>query len=279
MTIEQLAQRANCTTRNIRNYQTMGLLRHPTLVGRVGRYDEGHLARLRLISQLQDHGFSLSGISKLLEAWEEGQTLADVLGFESALTQPWIEEEPVLMRAEDLLDLFPAAADDPSLAARSMEIGLIALEGDRVRVDSPRLLRIGVELVASGVPLAATLDELVLLRSDLDRVAQRFVAMFDRYVWAPFAAAGLPAEQLPAVTDALRRMRPLANASVEVVLAQCLNRRTAENTAVRAALGAMGHDPTGPSSTARPTPPHRPRPTDRAQPSQPSPKVSQENRK
>lgn len=255
MTIEELARRGACTTRNIRNYQTLGLLPYPRLVGRIGHYDEGHLARLRLIAQLQEHGFSLAGISQLLKAWEEGRTLADVLGFESALTTPWIEEEPVLMRPEELLELFPEAAADPGLAARSFEIGLIAFEGDLVRVDSPRLLRIGVDLVRAGVPLAATLDELVLLRSDLDRVAQRFVAMFDRHVWAPFAAAGMPADQLPQVTEALRRMRPLAAASVEVVLAQAMNRRTAENTAVRAALGAMGavgESPSGPPAD-RPT--------------------------
>jgi DNA-binding transcriptional MerR regulator len=258
MTIEELARQAGCTTRNIRNYQTLGLLPHPTILGRVGYYDEGHLGRLRLIGQLQAHGFSLAGIAQLVHAWEEGRTLADVLGFEQALTAPWSDEEPVLMRAEELLELFPEAAEDPALAARSVQIGLIAPEGDMVRVHSPRLLRIGAELVASGVPLAATLDELVLLRSDLDRVAQRFVAMFDRHVWAPFAAAGMPSDQLPKVTEALRRMRPLAAASVEVILAQAMDRRTAENTAVRAAVGAMAHvtgpplvQPTEPTPTTR----------------------------
>lgn len=239
MTIEELAARAACTTRNIRNYQTLGILPHPTVMGRVGYYGPGHLARLRLVAQLQEHGFSLAGISQLLQAWEEGRTLADVLGFEEALTTPWIEEEPVLMRAEELLALFPESIQDPSLAARSLQIGLIAFEGDLVRVDSPRLLRIGVDLTRAGVPLAAVLDELVVLRSDLERVAKRFVAMFDRHVWAPFVAAGMPRAQLPSVTEALRRMRPLAASSVEVVLAQAMNRATAENTAVRAALAAV----------------------------------------
>lgn len=261
MTIEDLARRAICTTRNIRNYQTLGLVPYPTLVGRTGYYGEGHLARLRLIAQLQEHGFSLAGIAQLLQAWEQGRTLADVLGFEEALTTPWDDEEPVFMSVEELLAMFPEAAEDPSLAARSFEIGLLALEPAgpgqpmAVKVHSPRLLRVGAELVRSGVSLAATLDELVLLRADLDRVAQRFVAMFDTHVWAPFAAAGMPADRLHEVTEALRRMRPLAAASVEVVLAQAMQQRSSENTAVRAALGAMASI-THPSSPLPPSAPN-----------------------
>jgi DNA-binding transcriptional MerR regulator len=235
MTIEELARRAGCTTRNIRNYQTLGVLPYPTLVGRVGHYDEGHLA------QLQEHGFSLSGIAQLLQAWEDGRTLADVLGFEQALTAPWSDESPVLMGLDELLAMFPEAAEDPSLAARSLEVGLVALDGDRVRVESPELLRVGAELVRSGVPLAATIEELVLLRSDLERVAHRFVGMFDRYVWEPFVQAGMPAARWADVTDALRRMRPLAAAAVKRVLAQAMERATAENTALRMAVRAISH--------------------------------------
>lgn len=243
MTIDELARRAGSTTRNVRNYQTLGLLPPPSLVGRVGYYGEGHLARLRLIAHLQEHGFSLAGISQLLQAWEQGRTLADVLGFEAALTAPWSDEEPELVPAEDLAARFPEALEDPSLVARAAQLGLIAPEGDRVSVQSPRLMHVGAELVRSGVPLSAVLDELVVLRADAERIAERFVAMFDRHVWAPFAREGMPAQRLPQVTDALRRMRPLASAAVEVVLAQALERRSRANTAVRAALDALAHAP------------------------------------
>src|SRR5918911_4564458 len=97
MTVDQLAQRAGTTTRNVRNSQTRGLPPPPRLVGRVGFYDEGHLGRLRLIAQLQDQGFSLAGIAELLRAWEQGLSLADLLGFEEVLTAPWTDEEPAFM--------------------------------------------------------------------------------------------------------------------------------------------------------------------------------------
>ncbi|MDP8969125.1 MAG: MerR family transcriptional regulator [Actinomycetota bacterium] len=244
MTIDELARRAGCTTRNVRNYQTMGLLPPPTVAARVGYYDRGHLARLRLIARLQEQGFSLAGIGELLRAWEERRSLADVLGFEQALTAPWTDEEPEVMTAEELLELFPEAAADPALAVRGLELGLIVAEGDRFRVPSPSLLRAGAELVAVGVPMAVTQDEFAALRADMERVAARFVALFERHVWQPFAEAGMPAERLPEVTEALRRMRPLAAVAVQAVLSQAMDRRGASSTAAQALTAAAGSPPT-----------------------------------
>lgn len=232
MTIDELARRAGVTTRTIRNHQTAGLLPPPRLVGRVGRYDEGHLARLRLVAQLQEQGYSLAGIAGLLEAWERGRSLADVLGFEQALTAPWTDEEPRVVSAAHLFELFPESATRPDLILRAVELGLLAPDGAEVRLPSPRLVHAGAELVAVGVPLAAALDEVAALRDDLDRVARRFVLLFEDHVWKPFADAGMPAHDLPRVTEALNRIRPLAAATVQAVLARAMEHRVAASTAM-----------------------------------------------
>jgi DNA-binding transcriptional MerR regulator len=242
MTIDQLARRSDTTTRNIRNYQTLGLLPAPVLAGRVGYYDEGHLARLRLIAQMQAQGFSLAGIGELLRAWEQGRSLADVLGFEAALTAPWTDEEPEFMTPMELLELFPEAVDDPAAGIRAVELGLIEPDEDGFRVPSPSLLRAGAELVAVGVPLTATQDALAALREDMSRVAARFVGMFEQYVWKPFVEAGMPAERLPEVTDALRRMRPLAAVSVRATLLRAMEKASAASTAAQA-VGAAAERP------------------------------------
>ena len=233
-TIDELARQAGSTTRNVRNYQTLGLLHPPTMVGRVGYYDDGHLARLRLIARLQDQGFSLGGIGELLRAWEEGRGLAEVLGFEQALTAPWTEEKPEVVSAQELLELFPEAGDDPSLAARAIELGLIVPEADGFRLPSPSLVRAGAELVDVGIPLAATHQEVAALRDDMARVAARFVGLFERHVWEPFARAGMPADRLPEVTQALHRLRPLAAVAVKAVLAQAMESAVAASTALQA---------------------------------------------
>jgi len=231
MTVDELALRARTTTRNIRNYQSFGLLPPPSLVGRVGYYDEGHLGRLRLIARLQEQGFTLTGIRELVRAWEQGRSLSEVLGFEQALTEPWNVEEPEYLTAQELLELFPQAGQDVSLGLRAVELGLIEPEGERFRIPSPTMLRAGAELVAAGVPLAATQDEFAALRDDMERVAARFVELFERYVWQPFVEAGMPTERLSEVTNALRRTRPLAATSVQAMLAQAMEHQSAARTA------------------------------------------------
>ncbi len=243
LTVDELARRAGTTTRNVRNYQTLGLLPPPSVRGRVGYYDEGHLGRLRLIARLQEQGFSLAGIAELLRAWEEGRSLAGVLGFETALTAPFSDEEPEVMTALELLELFPEAAEDPALGARAVQLGLIVPEGEAFRIPSPSLVRAGAELVAVGIPLAVTHDEVAALQADMARIASRFVALFERYVWAPFVEAGMPSERLPEVTDALRRLRPLAALSAQATLARAMDDATAASTAVEAAAALATRPP------------------------------------
>src|SRR2546429_9536701 len=87
MSIEELSMRSGVTTRNIRSYQSRGLL--PAPVSRSGEraafYTVDHLTRLRLISRLQARGFSLAGIAGLPSAWSEGKSIQPVLGLESAI--------------------------------------------------------------------------------------------------------------------------------------------------------------------------------------------------
>jgi len=240
MTVDELAAEAGTTTRNVRSYQTQGILPPPRLVGRTGYYDEGHLGRLRLVDRLQGQGFSLAGIAELLRAWEERRSLAEVLGFEQALTEPWSDEEPETVSLQELLERFPDAMDDPGLALRAVELGLIEPDGEHFRIPSPSLLHAGEELVAVGVPLGVTQDEVAALQADMARVAARFVALFERYVWKPFAEAGMPAERLDEVTDALRRIRILAAAAVSATLARAMEEATATSTAAQVAAAHIG---------------------------------------
>ena len=160
MTIDELARESGVTSRNIRAYQTRGLLAPPRVEGRVGYYDDTHLARLRYVNSLQERGFSLAAIQVVLEAWDQGRNLTDVLGFEEALTAPWTDEKPERVPLDRLLAMFPEAVNDPRLIERAIELGLlVAVDGGELEAPSPRLLRVGAELVAAGIPLAAALDE------------------------------------------------------------------------------------------------------------------------
>lgn len=54
---------------------------------------------------------------------------------------------------------------------RTVELGLIEPEGEAFRVPSPRLLHVGAELVAAGIPLGAVLDIAGQIRDDCDVIA------------------------------------------------------------------------------------------------------------
>jgi DNA-binding transcriptional MerR regulator len=68
MTITQLAEQVGMTPRNIRAYQSRGLLFPPHIEGRVAYYSGVHSARLQLISSLHREGFTLAAIKRLVDA-------------------------------------------------------------------------------------------------------------------------------------------------------------------------------------------------------------------
>ncbi|HEU5002059.1 MAG TPA: MerR family transcriptional regulator [Actinomycetota bacterium] len=230
-TIDDLAREAGTTTRNIRSYQTRGILPPPRMVGRVGYYNEGHLARLKYTDNLQDRGFSLAAIACLLDAWEEGRSLQDVLGFEEALMAPWSDEEPGHFNIERLQEMFPEVVDQPALLQRAIGLGLLRPDQDGYVAPSPRLIRNGAELASAGVPLATVLNQYEELAADLRHIAERFVTVFEEYVWEPFVQAGMPMERLPEITESLQRMRPAASSSMDTVFAQQMEEAVQVSTA------------------------------------------------
>jgi DNA-binding transcriptional MerR regulator len=80
LTVDQLARLAGTTTRNVRAFQTLGLVPRPVLHGRTGLYGREHLDRVRAVLRLQGAGYTLGAVGALLDAWERGLTLEQVLG-------------------------------------------------------------------------------------------------------------------------------------------------------------------------------------------------------
>ncbi len=82
--IEEVAAATGLSTRNVRAYQSLGLLPVPLLDGRVGRYGAAHLERLRAVGRLRAAGFSLAAIKALFDAHDRGEDLGSVLGLSDA---------------------------------------------------------------------------------------------------------------------------------------------------------------------------------------------------
>ncbi|HEX2031085.1 MAG TPA: MerR family transcriptional regulator [Actinomycetota bacterium] len=208
MTIDELARLTGTTTRNIRAYQTRGLLRPPDVRGRRGLYGEEHVARLRLIRDMQAAGFNLRAIKRLLELVPAGAA-EEAVRLERALLAPWVTEEPEIVDGAELAARFPQAGEGDLRRAR--ELGLITpLDDGRIRLESPTLLRAGEEVVRLGVPPAEALEVLETVRAHAEGVARAFVSLFLERVWEPHVADD-PSSGIPRIREALERLRPIAS--------------------------------------------------------------------
>lgn len=225
LTIEQLAAGAGIPVSTVRMYQHRGLLAPPEKRGRVGYYGPDHEARLALIAELQRRGFSLAAILELVEGWSEGRSLDDVLGL-SGDRGLWASEEPQVIEVSDLVERFSADDISPELVARVTELGLAELTDDgRIRVVSPRFLEIGTRLGQLGIPADEIIDEYVALRDATDQIAERFTQLFIRRLWQPLAADGITADDVAGITSTLEQLGQLAQAVVDLTLAQAVQRR------------------------------------------------------
>lgn len=230
MTIEQLSMKTGISTRNIRAYQSRDLLPPPETRGRVGYYNDGHLARLRLISGMQKRGFSLAAISELFSAWEKGRGLRELIGFETELTAAWDKKH--LYTISELRAMF----DDDSIPYREFlegaaSLGLLEKRGHRYAVDHPKAMRMGVEALRAGIPIEVALQEADHAMKSARDVAERLVREYTHYVWEPFVEAGMPSDQLDEVTDYLHRLRLYAGDMMSGLLMDALGRELEERAA------------------------------------------------
>lgn len=224
-TIDELAREAGATVRNVRAYQDRGLLPPPEKRGRTGIYTDVHLARLKIIGQLLERGYTLNNIRDLVDAWEEGRDLNDILGLEVAATSWKVPEIPSYVDYQDLLHDFGREVT-PEVMTKAVKLGYIIPEGMRLRVPYPRIYNAGKELVEAGIPLDALLTHVNLIRKDVDKLADRFIGMIVQYlVDEKYGENGLPeGKDVPALADFITRVRPLADMVVSTELSRVLDR-------------------------------------------------------
>src|SRR3954470_297495 len=154
------------TVRNIRSHATRGLLPPPEVRARTGYYGPEHVARLKLIQELQANGYNLASIKHLLSR-TQGGSAEDVLGFARALLAPFENERPEVIDEAELQQRYGGL--DANARGRALKLGLIVPLGEgRYEVPSPTLLRAGDALVELGVPLERALSVLESVSKNTD---------------------------------------------------------------------------------------------------------------
>lgn len=225
-TIDELAQAAQMTVRNVRAYQDKGLIPPPEIRGRTGIYGDAHLARLRMIGPLLARGYSLGNIAELIEAWEKGHDLRQLLGLEQAITSPWSEDVPAYYELSELMGTFGRQMT-PEALARAVQLNLIQVDGARFKVPSPRLFNAGIELVKLGVPLISLFDILGGMRANVEQVANTLVQLVVRHVFDPVGSNHLPpADQVSRLADVIWRLRPIADMAVASEVSVAMEKAT-----------------------------------------------------
>jgi len=228
--LEELAREANTTVRNIRAYRDRGLLPPPRRQGRVALYNESHLARLRLVAELVERGYTLSSIGELLAAWERGKDISEVLGLEAVLASPWSDEEAAIVTRSELDELFGAPVSDDALAT-SEAMGVIEALGvgtneagerhETFRVTSLNQLHAGTVLVSSGIPLSAVLEQGLKMHTAIDEIAHDFCALVAVHLFDPLGSHPAP-DELHQLAETIERLRPVAASVVSAELARSM---------------------------------------------------------
>ncbi len=222
LTVEQLAAEVGMSVRNIRNHHTRGLLPPPEVRARVGYYSAEHVARLRLILDLQADGFNLAAIERLLSG---SHGLAErLLGLRRAVTTPFEAESPEIVTAEELAARFGEV--DPKDVERVRRLKLLVPLGDaRFEVPSPALLAAAEQVVELGIPMHAALVLVEKVSRDCESISRAFTKLFLRELWEPFNQAGQPDEGWDELIEGVSSLRPLAS---EALLALFKQRMTSQ---------------------------------------------------
>ncbi|HEV2982296.1 MAG TPA: MerR family transcriptional regulator [Solirubrobacteraceae bacterium] len=208
LTIEQLAAEVGMSVRNIRNHHTRGLLPPPDVRARVGYYNSEHVARLRLIQDLQADGFNLAAIERLLSGTD---VLAErLLGLHRAVTAPFEPETPEVITAEELQQRFGDVSGKDAERVRRLKL-LVALGDGRFEVPSPALLEAADQVVEMGIPLHASLVLIERVSRDCESISRAFAKLFLTELWEPFESAGQPQERWDSLIDAVAALRPIAS--------------------------------------------------------------------
>lgn len=231
LSIEELSSRVGVTTRNIRAYQTQGLLPLPERRGRNGVYGPGHVTRLEMIRDLREQGIGLAAIERLTR-WGEGISPDELRATATSMLQGLIEEEPAIVPASDVAETW-GDQFTPELLERSQSTGFFELRDDgTLVVRSPTLRAHGDELKAMGVSFEEAIVTMETLREHLDAIAVAFTELFTARISTPALdgtkGSAERGDALKAIAGEVERAKPMATTAVNAAFRLVLQERLEE---------------------------------------------------
>jgi DNA-binding transcriptional MerR regulator len=228
LTIAELAARTGISVRTIRFYAGMGLIAPPVVRGRVGRYDERHVARLELVRDLQGLGFTLAAIEGYLTRIPLDRSPED-LALHRALLAPWLPEEPQTVSKAELDARAGRTLDDGELA-RLVTLGVIRRCGAEAWVlTSPDMLGHALSLLGTEMDFAVQLAFKQLIERHTSALASELVTLFHNTVLRAYRDRGRPPELRDRLIALLGQLKPITVDGVVTNFQLAVNRAIRES--------------------------------------------------
>jgi DNA-binding transcriptional MerR regulator len=223
--------------RTVRFYAGKGLLPPPTLRGRVGLYDDAHLARLQLIRDLQAAGFTLSAIEGFVARMPADASPDDIAVFHAMLT-PWIETVPEELTHEELDQLAGRRLDDEALADL-VAAGIVRpTAAGRLTVRASDL-ELGLQLLDLEVPRAMLAASRELIDAATSQLAEDLAELLRHHLLRPYLQGQLTTTQRAALSGVIERLKPLTIQAVMAAMQAAVDRAVRERVD-RSATAAAG---------------------------------------
>ncbi len=207
MRVEQLSAQADVSVDTVRYYQSKGLLAPPRREGRIAWYGDGHLERLTRIRSLQQRGFTLATIARLvsgeLDAADEA-LLVQLSGLEPAGSGTAVEARPPdpgtgaagAAPSYTLTELAGATGVPlallKALEAEDLLIPTRVAGQERYTEEDVAASRAGLRLLEWGIPLTDVLDLARRHNEATEATARQAVEMFARHVREPLRTGARP---------------------------------------------------------------------------------------
>lgn len=221
--VEELASSVGLGVDTIRFYQARGLLPAPRREGRRAVYDDAHRERLEQVRDLQQQGFSLAQIRRLIERPTARR--------EASLLRALVEEggggERRLSRAE-----LAAEAGVPEALVRAVEASGIAEPlgvGDEATFGESdvQMARAAMRILEGGFPITRLLELALGHARNVQTVCEDAIDLFDEHVRKP----GEAGEDTEVITEAFRTLLPQVTRLVALHFQRTLINRALERLA------------------------------------------------
>lgn len=228
LTIGELGARTGISVRTIRFYAGMGLIPRPAVQGRLGLYDERHVARLELVRDLQRLGFTLAAIEGYLARIPLDRSPED-LALHRALLAPWLPEQPETVdRAE--LDVRAGRTLTDDELARLVTLGVIRCdEPEAWTLTSPDMLGYGLNLLDTEMDFAVQLTSKQIIERHTNALATELVALFHDTVLREYRERGRPRELRDRLIALLEQLKPITVEGVVTNFQLAVNRAIRES--------------------------------------------------